>query len=278
MKPAVPPSFRRIAIAAAICLASAVPLRAAQTAPPNVTQGTAEGSVHIAVAANFKATLEELTALYSQTHPTRFVITAGATGLLYAQIKEGAPFDLFFAADRERPQRLEQEGLTVAGTRQTYAVGRLVLWTPKRAVSGGLKRVLSAPHVKTIAIANPATAPYGKAAAQVLRQLGIAGRKIVQGESIGQTFQFLATANADAGFVAYSQIRDYERANRRSLATETLAVPSDLHDPITQDVVLLRRAENNPAARGLLEFIQSQESRRLIQSHGYDTGRSSTRP
>jgi molybdate transport system substrate-binding protein len=231
----------------------------------------AQGEVRIAVAANFQSTLEALTASYSQTHPAHFAITAGATGLLYTQIVQGAPFDLFFAADRERPLRLEQEGLAVAGTRITYAVGRLVLWAPNRKVSGDLKQVLGDPGIRTIAIANPAAAPYGKGAMEVLQSLGLTGYRIVQGESIGQTFQFLATANADAGFVARSQIRDYEKANGRSLATEILEVTPGLHAPIMQDAVLLKRAQNNSTARAFLEFVESQESRNVIQSYGYDT-------
>ncbi len=230
----------------------------------------AEDTVRIAVAANFKPVLEQLTAMYVQTRPTQFVVSAGASGALYAQIKSGAPFELFFSADVARAEQLERDGAAVAGTRFTYAIGKLVLWTPGRAIGGDLERTLSDARIRTVAIANPATAPYGAAAEEVLRRLGLHSRfKVVRGENVGQTFQFLSTGNADAGFVARSQIRDYERLNKRSLAAETLAVDAKLHAPIEQQAVLLTAGEANPSARDFLQFIQSEAAQRFITAAGY---------
>lgn len=230
----------------------------------------AEETVRIAVASNFKSTLEELTAEYAKKRPTKFVITTGATGMLYAQIRAGAPVDLFFSADVERPEQLELDGAIVEGTRFTYAIGRLVLWTPRRPISGDLKQTLTASGIRTIAIANPKTAPYGAAADAVMKGLKLTGRfKIVTGENVGQAFQFAATGNADAAFIALAQLRDYERANRRSLNAETITVDAELYSPIGQQAVLLTRAKDNAAAWAFLEYVKSEEAQRLITAAGY---------
>jgi len=230
----------------------------------------AADTVRIAVASNFKSTLEDLAAQYNQQHPTTFKITSAATGLLYAQIRAGAPVDIFFSADAERPEQLEVDGAIVDGTRFTYAIGRLVLWTPRRPISGDLKQTLTASGLRTIALANPKTAPYGAAAEQTLRTLGLTGRfKTVQGDNIGQTFQFAATGNADAAFIALAQLRDYERANRRSLNTDIIIVDAELYSPIAQQAVLLSGAKNNAAARAFLEYVKSEAGQRLITAAGY---------
>lgn len=232
--------------------------------------GYAEDVVRIAVAANFKSTLQDLTAAYAQKHPTKFVIASGASGALYTQIRAEAPFDLFFSADTARAEQLDRDQATVPGTRVTYAIGRLVIWTPRKPVSGGLKQTLSAADIRTIAIANPATAPYGAAAEEVLKRLNLGARvKIVRGENVGQTFQFAATGNADAAFIALAQARDYERANKRSLVTQILTVDASLYTPIEQQAVLLAKAKDNAAARDFLQFVQTEEAQRLITSAGY---------
>ncbi len=226
--------------------------------------------VRIAVAANFKATLEELTTLYAQRHPTRFVISSGSSGVLYAQIHAGAPFDLFFSADAARPEQLERDGMTVLESRRTYAIGRLVLWTPGRLIVADVEQTLRSRDIRTVALANPATAPYGAAAREVLTALQLADRfRIVRGENVGQAFQFVATGNAEAGFVARSQIRDYERANGRSLVAEMMTVDPTLYTPIEQQSVLLLPGEKSAAAREFMEFVFSEEAQRTITAAGY---------
>lgn len=231
-----------------------------------------EGTVRIAVAANFRSTLEELCALYTRTRPVKIVITAGASGMLYAQIKSGAPFELFLSADITRAQQLERDGLIAPGTRVTYAIGKLVLWTPGHPITGDLRKTLSDKRIKTLSIANPATAPYGLAAEQTLKKLGLGeGMNIVRGENIAQAFQFLVTGNADAGFVAHAQIRDYERTQKRSLVSEMLAVDEQLHTPITQQMVMLKTSQNVPAVREFWSFIQSEPAQRIIAASGYQS-------
>jgi molybdate transport system substrate-binding protein len=230
----------------------------------------AEDTVRIAVASNFKSTLEALTAEYSKKRLTKFVITAGATGMLYAQIRVGAPVDVFFSADWERPDQLERDGAIVEGTRFTYAFGRLVLWTPRRPIAGDLNQTLRTANIRTVAIANPKTAPYGAAAQKVLKGSTLASRfKIVQGENIGQTFQFAVTGNADAAFIALAQLREYERGNGKSLIAETLVVDPSLYTPIEQQAVLLAKAKDSAAARAFLEYVKSEEAQRLITAAGY---------
>lgn len=232
----------------------------------------AEDVVRLAVAANFKSALEELTVLYSQTRPTKFVISSGASGVLYAQIRSEAPFDLFFSADIARPEQLERDGATLPDTRRTYAIGKLVLWTPKRPITGDLRQTLNAAPIRTVAIANPATAPYGAATEKVLQRLNLPKKlKIVRGENVGQAFQFLVTGNADAGFIARAQVRDYERTSGRSLAAQVLAVELESAAALEQQMVLLRPATNNAAARSFWEFIQTPEAQRFIAAAGYQS-------
>jgi molybdate transport system substrate-binding protein len=230
--------------------------------------------VRVAVAANFKQAAEELCDAYFKGRAGHCVVTAGATGLLYAKATQGAPFDVFLSADRSRAEQLERDGLGVAGTRFTYAVGRLVLWQPGRAIGSDLRSVLVRDELRTIAIANPGSAPYGVAAMETLRALGIDvdGRyRIVRGEGVAQAFQFAATGAADAAFVALSQVLEYGAATGRSLEDEVLIVDPSLHRPIEQQAVLLEVARRNPAARGFLEFMRSAAARSIIDAAGYTT-------
>lgn len=223
-----------------------------------------------AVAANFQGPLERLGAEFARRGGARLVVSAGATGMLYTKIAQGAPFDLFFAADRERPERLEREGLAVAGSRFTYAEGQLVAWRPGRPWRGTLEAALRDPAVRVVAIADPGSAPYGAAAMQVLEALGLARQppfRLVQGESLGQTFQFLATGNADLGFVSLAQILEFRQ--RRDVRGETLAVEPQLHAPILQDAVILGPGADHPGARGFMDFVRSPVGRRLIERAGY---------
>ena len=185
---------------------------------------------------------------------------------------QGAPFDVFLSADRRRAERLEAEGVTAPGTRFTYAIGRLVLWDPGRRGDEDLKTILSGGSVRTLAIANPDSAPYGAAALETLRTLGLdpVGRlRIVRGENAAQAFQFVATGAADAGFVAKSQVLEYEASSGTSLSHETVAVDPALHAPIEQQAVLMKSAAANVDARGLLEFLRSDAAGRIIEAAGY---------
>jgi len=225
--------------------------------------------VRVAVASNFIGPLKSIKTRFEKDTGHRMVIISGSTGKLYAQIKHGAPFDLLLAADSLRPRLLEDEGFAVSGSRFTYAIGRLALWS---ANPGQIKKadaeIFQHRPFNHLAMANPKTAPYGRAALQTLKNLGVWNQvrsKIVQGENIGQAFQFVATENAELGFVALSQIRD----PKNKLKGSRWDVPSDLYDPIDQDLVLLKRAKSNPAAKAIMNFIRGPAAQKIIADYGY---------
>jgi molybdate transport system substrate-binding protein len=223
--------------------------------------------VSVAVAANFTAPLEKLAAAFAKESGHHLVISSGSSGKLYLQITAGAPFEVLLSADSERPLRLEKEGLAVAGTRFTYAIGKLVLWSREPGFVDPAGAVLAGGSFRHLAIPNPDIAPYGAAARQVLQGLDLwqkLGPRIVQGEDIGQTYQFLATGNAELGFVALSQIRAAGEP-RGSL----WIVPAERYRPIEQQAVLLARGKDNPAARAFLDFLRGAPARALIQEFGY---------
>jgi molybdate transport system substrate-binding protein len=191
----------------------------------------------------------------------------GSTGKHYAQIRNGAPFDAFFAADRRRPELLEEEGVALPGTRFTYALGKIVLWSPERGVVDPEARVLERGEFRHLAIANPKLAPYGKAAEEVLQARGVWARlrgRLVRGENVGQAFQFVKSGNAELGFVAYSQLK---RANQ-PIEGSLWNVPRALYTPIEQQAVLLK---DSVAARGFLSFVRSDEALTIIGDYGYQT-------
>ncbi len=233
----------------------------------------ADQPVRVAVAANFKQTMDRLAAEFSRrTSELAPIVSSGASGLLYSQIVQGAPFDLFFSADQERPARLEQDGLVIPGSRYTYAVGKLALWRPGRAWSGTLEEALKATDVKVVSIANPAVAPYGAAAQQVLEKLGLWAKppfRVVQGESLGQAFQFVATGNAQLGFIALSQVKEATSPAQRNIATEVQEVDPRLYAPLAQDAVRLKRSAGNAAVGRFLDFVRSPEGRAIIAAAGY---------
>lgn len=223
--------------------------------------------VRLAVAANFHDASERLAVRFTEKtgHSTR--ISYGSTGKLYAQIRHGAPFDVFLAADQERPRLMEQDGSGIPGTRFTYAVGKLVLWSPDQQAFGNPEAFLRAGDFRHLAIANPATAPYGLAARQTLEHLGLweaLEKRLVRGESIAQTFQFVATGNAAAGFVALAQLRDDHNRGTR------WQVPDTHHEPIAQQAILLERGRDNDAARAWLNFLASADGQDIIRQYGYD--------
>jgi molybdate transport system substrate-binding protein len=228
------------------------------------------GEVHVAVASNFIGPLKAIKARFEKDSAHRMVIISGSTGKLYAQIKHGAPFDLLLAADSLRPRLLEEEGLAVPGSRFTYAVGRLTLWSrDPDQINGTGAEIFQQQPFNHLAMANPKTAPYGRAALQVLRKLGVWDQvrdKVVQGENIGQTFLFVATENADLGFVALSQTRDTKNKFKGS----QWDVPKKLYDPIFQDLVLLKRARGNSSAHALVKFLRGPEAKKIIADYGYD--------
>lgn len=226
----------------------------------------------IAVAANFSEVVEKLQADFEKATGNELTIVIGSTGKLYAQISNGAPFDVLLAADRKRPERLETEGRAVAGSRFTYAVGRLTLWSPEagRVAADGAE-TLRAAKFRSLALANPALAPYGEAARQTLEHLGLwkaLEPKIVMGENIGQAHALVASGNAELGFVALS----YVLSPRNDRPGSRWDVPTELYTPIRQDAVLLTRAADNPAAQAFLAFLKSRPARKLIESYSYGGG------
>lgn len=223
--------------------------------------------LRVAVAANFAAPVAELAERFQAQTGQAVSIVSGSTGKHYAQIVNGAPFDVFLAADRVRPEALEDSAIAVAGSRFTYALGRLVLWSPDPEVVSSGGEVLSSGRFGRLAMANPRLAPYGRAAGELLALRGLTGRlagRIVQGENIAQAFQFVATGNAELGFVALSQLRSAPAG----LEGSHWLVPTELHEPIEQQAVLL---VDSPAARRFLDFVASESGRALIRSYGYET-------
>jgi molybdate transport system substrate-binding protein len=231
--------------------------------------GTAQADdVQVAVAANFTAPMQKIAAAFEKDTGHKAVLAFGATGKFYAQIANGAPFEVLLAADDETPARLEAEHHTVPGTRFTYATGQLVLWSAKDGYVDGRGQVLKTGDYAHLAIANPKTAPYGAAAVETLTRLNLYDRvqgKFVQGENIAQTHQFVSTGNAPLGFVALSQVyRD-----GKFTSGSGWIVPAHLHRPIRQDAVILAKGGANPAARALADYLKSNKARDIIRSYGY---------
>ena len=225
--------------------------------------------VQVAVAANFAKPMQQIAAGFEKDTGHKALISTGATGKFYAQIKNGAPFQVLLAADDETPAKLEAEGLAVKGSHFTYAVGRLVLWSTKEGLVEEGGKVLATDRFNKLALANPKLAPYGAAAVETLTRLGLFSAvepKFVQGENIAQTYQFAATGNADLGLVALSQVSK----NGKLTGGSAWVVPADLHAPIRQDAVLLTPGADSAAARALLKYLQGDAARTVIRSFGYD--------
>lgn len=222
--------------------------------------------LRVAVASNFKPAMEALIAPFERRSGHDVAVSYGSTGKHYAQIINGAPFDVFLAADVERPARLEEEGVAVAGSRFTYAVGTLVLWSPGGLAGGDGRAILEAGEFRFLAVANPAIAPYGRAAEQTLRGLGLWEHhqaRIVRGENIGQAYAFVRSGNAELGFVAGSQL-----VGEQGLAQTNWVVSAELYDPIEQQAV---RLTDSGSARAFLEFLRSPDATAVIRSYGYST-------
>lgn len=225
-------------------------------------------TVSVAVAANFTAPMQKIAAAFEIDTGHKAELSFGATGKFYAQITHGAPFQVLLSADDTTPARLEREGKAVAHSRFTYAIGTLVLWSAQPGTVDAKGDVLKSGNFKHLAIANPKLAPYGAAALQVMEKLGVATAlqpRLVQGENIAQTFQFVSTGNAQLGFVALSQVM----ADGKIRSGSAWQVPASLHEPIRQDAVLLMPGKDSAAASALLTYLRGSNARAIIQSYGY---------
>jgi molybdate transport system substrate-binding protein len=234
----------------------------------NVSVHAAE--VKAAVAANFTAAIAKLQPIFEKQTGHKLLPSFGATGQLYAQIGNGAPFDVFLSADTQAPQKLLKEGKAVTGTDFIYARGELALWSAQRGYVDDKGEVLKRNRFAHIAIANPDTAPYGAAAVQTLKKLGLYDSlkaKFVQGDNIAQTQLFVASKNAELGFVALAQVLATAEADRGSW----WQVPADMHDPVDQQAVLLKTAEKNAAASAFLKFLKTPQAIAVIRELGYTT-------
>ncbi|AMO77593.1 molybdate ABC transporter substrate-binding protein [Pseudomonas citronellolis] len=247
-------TFARLSLALAACLA---------------THAALADEVQVAVAANFTAPIQAIAKDFEKDTGHKLVASFGATGQFYAQIKNGAPFEVFLAADDSTPAKLEQEKAVVPGSRFTYAIGKLALWSPKEGYVDAKGEVLKKGGFQHLSIANPKTAPYGLAATQVLDKLGLkdklAGR-IVEGQNIGQAYQFVSSGNAELGFVALSQI--YK--DGKVTAGSAWIVPADLYEPIRQDAVILEKGKDNAAAKALVDYLKGPKAAAVIKAYGYE--------
>lgn len=227
------------------------------------------GEVGVAVAANFTAPMQKIAQAFEQETGHKAVLSFGSTGSLYVQIKNGAPFQAFLAADEETPLRLEKEGLAQAASSFTYATGKLVLWSRQPGLVDNKGDILRSGKFQRIALANPKLAPYGAAAVETLTQLGLLPAlqsKIVQGDNIAQAYQFIASENAQLGFVAMSQVV----VDGKLIQGSAWVVPAALHAPLAQAAVVLGKGSDNPAAVAFMRFLRSDRAKSIIRSFGYD--------
>ncbi|MBF0352524.1 MAG: molybdate ABC transporter substrate-binding protein [SAR324 cluster bacterium] len=223
--------------------------------------------LRVAVASNFSDAIKEIAQAFEKKTDHQITLAFGSTGKHYAQIKNGAPFHAFFAADVERPKLLEEEGVAQPDSRFTYAVGKVLLWSPTEDLVDARGEVLNSGRFRYLALANPKLAPYGNAAEQVLQAKGAwetLQNRMVRGENIGQTYQFVISGNAELGFVALSQVKK----PGATITGSYWAPPQSFYDPIEQQAVLLK---NNVVARDFLSFVRSEPVRKIIQNYGYGT-------
>lgn len=251
---AVPNLAKNLRWLVAFTMLFAAPLLAAKT--------------QVAVAANFTEPARDIAAAFEKATGHKAIVSFGASGAFYTQISHGAPFEIFLSADADRPARAERDGLAVPGTRFTYAVGQLALWSATPGLIDPKGAVLSRGNFEKIAVADPATAPYGVAAIETMRKLNLYGRlkpKIVTGSSIAQAFQFTSTGAAQLGFVALSQVIASKRGSH-------WVVPAHLHAPIDQQAVLLKTGSRNPAAIAFMRYLKSRPALAIIRRYGYSAG------
>ena len=227
------------------------------------------GQVQVAVAANMAGPMQKIAADFARASGHEAAVSLGSTGKFYAQVRNGAPFEVLLAADDETPAKLEREGFAVPGTRFTYATGRLALWSADAAAVDAQGQVLRQPPKGRLAIADPRLAPYGAAAIEAMTKLGVLAAwqpHLVQGENIVQAFQFTATGNATLGFVALAQVMTDGHITRGS----AWIVPARYHAPLRQDAVLLKPGQANPAAVALLNYLKGDAARATLRGYGYE--------
>lgn len=236
---------------------------------PVLLAGAAQAAeVNVAVAANFTAPMKAIAEEFTKDTGHTTKLAFGSTGKFYAQIKNGAPFEMLLAADDETPAKLEKEGVGVAGSRFTYAIGSLALWSAKEGFVDDQGEVLKRGGFNKLAIASPKLAPYGKAAIEVLTGMGLQDTlapKFVQGENIAQTYQFVSTGNAELGFIALSQVMK----DGKLISGSAWIVPGKLHTPIRQDAVILTTGKDNAAAKALADYLRSDKAKAIIRAYGY---------
>ncbi|WP_219988774.1 molybdate ABC transporter substrate-binding protein [Leucothrix pacifica] len=223
----------------------------------------------VAVASNFIKPMQAISQQFTESTGHKVTLSFGSSGKLMAQIRHGAPFDLFLSADQDKVTRLLEKELAVSGSEFIYAQGRLVLWSGKQELVDTSGDVLKSDKFRYIALADAKLAPYGKAAEQVISALGIEQHlkpRVVKGENISQTYQFVRTGNADLGFVALSQVQHHPE----SLKGSQWLIPRDYHEPIDQYAVILKRAKHKDAATEFSQFLQRKSTHALIRSFGYD--------
>ena len=223
--------------------------------------------VSVAVAANFAAPMQQIAAEFEKETGHKVLTSTGATGKFYAQIQNGAPFEVLLSADDETPAKLVKEGAAISGSQFTYAIGKLVLWSAKRGFVDDAGEVLKKGGFKHVALANPKLAPYGAAAVDTMKALGVYDAlqpKFVQGENIAQTHQFVVTGNAELGFVALSQV-----LKGGNIDGSAWIIPGNLYNPIRQDAVLLAKGKDRSAAIALLNFLKGEAAQTVIKSFGY---------
>ncbi len=223
----------------------------------------------VAVASNFTKPMTEIAEVFEKVTGHSANLAFGSSGKFVSQIENGGPFEVFLSADTSHPAELEKSGLAVSGSQFTYAIGKLALWSATPGLVDDQGQVLSKGSFKYLALADPKLAPYGAAAMEVMENLNVLDKLqplFVQGENIAQTYQFISTGNAELGFIALSQVID----NGRIANGSGWIVPNNLHKPILQDAILLKKGAENPAAPALLKFIKSLEAQAIIRKYGYD--------
>lgn len=225
--------------------------------------------VLVAVAANFTAPFNKLAAEFEKDSGHQLVASFGSTGKFYAQIRNGAPFEVLLAADDETPAKLVKEGAAVAGSPFSYAIGKLVLWSAKPGVVDAKGEVLKGNTFQHLALADPRLAPYGAASVEVMKKLGVydsLAPKLVTGETLAQVYQFVSSGNSELGFVALSQVLKDGKIDGSSWV-----VPAELHTPIRQDAVLLNPGQGKAGPLALLKYLQGAKAQAIIKAYGYDT-------
>ena len=233
-----------------------------------MTANAQAAEIKVAVASNFANVLKEIAVEFQKDTGHQLAITPGATGKFYAQISNGAPFDVFLSADDETPRKLAQEGKAIASSQFTYAIGRLALWSPNPEMIDKNADILKTDKFKFIAIANAKVAPYGQAAVQTMQKLGVLTKiepRVVQGESISQTYQFVSTGNAQLGFVALSQIFE----NGKVKTGSAWIVPEEMHEQLKQDAVILQSCKQTSVCQDLMDYLKSEKAKKMMASYGY---------